>query len=133
MIAIDPLVKEKGCKMLLIERELETSQEFYYVKYDGVDLPRLSLRNVALAEAMVANNSSYMLSKSKGGVSRAGAGSVFWLDLMREFQKEGEDPSGFYLPTGRRRHRKGDRQREFNASEGGWRGARRTLPLALKA
>lgn len=81
--------------MLLIERELEASREFYFDKYDGVDLPRLSLRNVALAEAMVANNSSYMLSKSKGGVSGAGAGSDFWLGLMRKFLKEGEDPSGF--------------------------------------
>ena len=81
--------------MLLIERELEASREFYFDKYDGVDLPRLSLRNVALAEAMVANNSSYMLSKSKGGVSGGGAGSDFWLDLMREFPGEGEDPSGY--------------------------------------
>lgn len=81
--------------MLLIGRELEASREFCFDKYDGVDLPRLSLRNVALAEAMVANNSSYMLSQSKGGVSGDGAGSDFWLDLMREFLKEGEDPSGF--------------------------------------
>lgn len=63
--------------------------------YDDVDLPRLSPRNVALAEAMIANNSSYMLSKSKGGASGVDAGSDFWLDLMHEILDKGGKPSGY--------------------------------------
>lgn len=94
-IAFEPAIGEREREMKLIERELDASRKFYFDKYDGVDLPRLSLRNVALTEAMVTNNSSCMLSKSKGGVSGAGTGSDFWLDLMCEFQQEGEDPPCF--------------------------------------
>lgn len=118
--------------MLLIQRELEASREFCFDKYNGVDLPRLSLRNVALAEAMVANNSSYMLSKSKGGITGAGAGSDFWLDLMREFLKEGEDHSGFtYQQVVEDTVKAIDRENSthLNADSVG----RRTLPPALKA
>lgn len=55
----------------LIQREREASKEFMFDTYPDSELVVLSRRNVALAEAMIANNSTYMPKRrAKGGPPR---------------------------------------------------------------
>ena len=43
-----------------IKREAQESKKFYFDMIDGTNLVALTLRNVALAEAMIHNNSTYL-------------------------------------------------------------------------
>lgn len=58
--------------MNLIQQEQHASKKYTFKTYPGTDLAVLSRRNVALAEAMIANNSSYRPKKRGGSSAETG-------------------------------------------------------------
>lgn len=58
--------------MSLIQQEHEASKKYMFHVYSGTNLAVLSRRNVALAEAMIANNSSYRPKKRCGSSAETG-------------------------------------------------------------
>lgn len=78
----------------LIQEELQASKEFYFDLCDD-GLPRLTRRNVALAEAMIANNSSYRQKDAREGDASGRVSAEIWLSRMREVLIDGTDVSSY--------------------------------------